>query len=134
RKTQMKLQSDITAAYAEGEHKIVMTYEDIEIDSPYNTYEQKGLPPGPIASPSKEAIDAVLEPEGEDFTAPYFYARPNGETDYADTLDEHKQYVEQYRQEWYDLEEESKKEKKNQKNKMKNQRKKRTIVINQRIN
>jgi len=111
----MKLQSDITAAYAEGEHKIVMTYEDIEIDSPYNTYEQKGLPPGPIASPSKEAIDAVLEPEGEDFTALYFYARPNGETYYADTLDEHKQYVEQYRQEWYDLEEESKKEKKKSK-------------------
>src|SRR5699024_6693098 len=85
--------------------------EDIEIDSPYNTYEQKGLPPGPIASPSKEAIDAVLEPEGEDFTALYFYARPNGETYYADTLDEHKQYVEQDRKEWYDLEEESKKEK-----------------------
>src|SRR5699024_1098748 len=84
--------------------------EDIEIDSPYNTYEQKGLPPGPIASPSKEAIDAVLEPEGEDFTALYFYARPNGETYYADTLDEHKQYVEQYRQEWYDLEEKLKKQ------------------------
>lgn len=104
----MKLQSDITAAYALGEHKIVMTYEDIEIDSPYNTYEQEGLPPGPIAAPSKEAINAVLEPEGEDFTALYFYARPNGETFYSDTLDEHHQYVEQYRQEWYDLEEESK--------------------------
>lgn len=104
----MNLQSDITAAYANGEHKIVMTYEDVEINSPYNTYVQNGLPPGPIASPSKEAIMAVLEPEGEDFTELYFYARPNGETYYAQTLKEHNQYVEQYRQEWYDLEEESK--------------------------
>src|SRR5699024_11367028 len=60
----MKLQSDITAAYAEGEHKIVMTYEDMESDSPYKTYEQKGLPPGPIASPSKEARGAELGAEG----------------------------------------------------------------------
>src|SRR5699024_12503131 len=71
----MKLQSDITAAYAEGEHKIVMTSEAIEIDSPYNTSEQKGLPAGPIASPSKQALDAILEPAGEDFTALYSNAR-----------------------------------------------------------
>ena len=110
----MKLQSDITAAYAEGDHKIVMTYDDIEADSPYNTYVQDGLPPGPIAAPSNEAIDAVLEPD-KDLTALYFYARPNGKTYYADTLEEHNKYVEEYKQEWYDLEKESKDEKKEKK-------------------
>ena len=104
----MKLKSDFTAAYANNEHKIVMTYKDIEVNSPYNTYVQEGLPPGPIAAPSKEAIMGVLEPEGKDFTALYFYARPSGKTYYANTLEEHNKFVNQYKQEWYDLEKESK--------------------------
>lgn len=104
----MKLQSDITAAYANGEHKIVMNYDDIGVDSPYNTYVQEGLPPGPIASPSLNAIKAVLNPEGEDFDYIYFYARPNGKTYYSKTLDEHNKVVDKYREEWYELEKESK--------------------------
>lgn len=104
----MKLQSDITAAYAMGEHKIWMSYADIEVDSPYNTYVREGLPPGPIASPSLEAIDAVVHPEGQDFTELYFYARPSGETFYSKSLDEHNVIVEKYDQEWKDLEKESK--------------------------
>lgn len=108
----MKLQSDITAAYANGEHKIVMSYDDIGVDSPYNTYGQVGLPPGPIASPSTNAIKAVIHPEGNDFDYVYFYARPNGKTYYTKTLDEHKKITEKYRQEWYDLEKENKKKKK----------------------
>lgn len=106
----MKLQSDITAAYANGEHKITMTYDDVEIDSPYNTYNVKGLPPAPIASPSTDAVEAVLDPAGKDFDYTYFYARPDGETHYSKTLDEHKKVVEKYRHEWDELEEESKKE------------------------
>src|SRR5699024_12688358 len=62
----MKLQSDITAAYANGEHKVLMTYDDIETDSPYNTYVQTGLPPGPISSPRDETTQAVVEHEEND--------------------------------------------------------------------
>jgi len=102
----MKLQSDITAAYANREHKVLMTYEDIEIESPYNTYVQAGLPPGPISSPSLQSIDAVLKPEGKDFNELYFYARPSGETYYSHSLEEHTQIKEQYEHEWHELEEE----------------------------
>ena len=102
----MKLQSDITAFYGlkNIEHKAVVTYDDIEVDTPYNTYVIDGLPVGPIASPSKEAIDAVLHPEGDDFTKLFYFSRPNGETFYADTLEEQNKIKEKYRQEWYDLE------------------------------
>lgn len=100
----MKLQSDITAFYG-IEHKAVVTYEDIEIETPYNTYVIDGLPIGPIASPSEEAIDAVLNPEGNDFSKLYYFSRPNGETFYSDTLEEHNQIIKQYRHEWYELEE-----------------------------
>ncbi|MEJ8776386.1 endolytic transglycosylase MltG [Pseudogracilibacillus sp. ICA-222130] len=102
----MKLQSDITAFYGlkNIEHKAVVTYDDIEVDTPYNTYVIDGLPVGPIASPSKEAIDAVLHPEGDDFTKLFYFSRPNGETFYADTLEEHNKIKEKYRKEWYDLE------------------------------
>src|SRR5699024_8200161 len=101
----MKLQSDITAFYG-IEHKAVVTYDDIEIETPYNTYVIDGLPIGPINSPSEEAIDAVLHPEDEDFSKIYYFSRPNGETFYSDTLDEHNQIREEYRQEWYELENE----------------------------
>ncbi|HLR72738.1 MAG TPA: endolytic transglycosylase MltG [Pseudogracilibacillus sp.] len=106
---EMKLQSDITAAYANGEHKVLMTYDDIETDSPYNTYVQTGLPPGPISSPSLESIQAVIEPEGKDFKELYFYARPNGETFYTKSLEEHEQVKKQYEKEWHELEEEQSK-------------------------
>src|SRR5699024_5463905 len=94
----MKLQSDITAFYGlkNLEHKAVVTYDDIEIDTPYNTYVIEGLPVGPIASPSKEAIEAVLHPEGEKFTKIYYFSRPNGETFYSETLEEHNEIKEKY--------------------------------------
>lgn len=99
----MPLQSDITAFYG-LQHKAVVTYEDVKIDTPYNTYVISGLPIGPISSPSIEAINAVLEPEGKDFTKLYYFSRPNGETFYSDTLDEHNRIKEEYRHEWYELE------------------------------
>lgn len=104
----MKLQSDITAFYGlkNLEHKAVVTYDDLEVDTPYNTYVINGLPIGPIASPSMESIEAVLHPEGKDFKKLYYFSRPNGETFYSDTLDEHNQIKEQYRHEWYELENE----------------------------
>lgn len=105
----MKLQSDITAAYANREHKVLMTYDDIGTESPYNTYVQEGLPPGPISSPSLQSIQAVVNPEGKDFDELYFYARPSGETFYTHTLDEHTKIKEQYEHEWHELEEEQSK-------------------------
>src|SRR5699024_3464306 len=80
----MKLQSDITAFYGlkNLEHKAVVTYEDVEVETPYNTYVVDGLPIGPIDSPGEESIDGVLDPEGEDFTKLYYFSRPNGETFY----------------------------------------------------
>lgn len=70
----MLLQSCATVQYALGERKDVLTYEDTAIESPYNTYLHKGLPPAPIASPGKESIEAALFPE----THPYkfFFAIP----------------------------------------------------------
>lgn len=104
----MKLQSDITAFYGlkNLKHKAVVTYDDIEVKTPYNTYVIDGLPIGPIDSPGEEAIDGVLKPEGKDFTKLYYFSRPNGETFYSDTLDEHNQIKEEYRHEWYELENE----------------------------
>lgn len=109
----MKLQSDITAFYGlkHLKHKAVVTYDDVKVDTPYNTYVIDGLPIGPIASPSLESIEAVLEPEGEEFSKLYYFSRPNGETFYADTLDEHNEIKQKYRQEWYDLENKDKKTK-----------------------
>lgn len=102
----MKLQSDITAFYGlkNLEHKAVVTYDDIEIKTPYNTYVIDGLPVGPIASPSTDAIQGLLHPEGKEFTKIYYFSRPNGETFYSDTLKEHEEVISKYRQEWYDLE------------------------------
>ncbi len=101
----MKLQSDITAFYG-LQHKQVVTYEDIKVKTPYNTYVIDGLPVGPISSPSLDAIDAVLEPEGEEFTKLYYFSRPSGETFYSDTLEEHNHIKKEYRHEWYELENE----------------------------
>lgn len=104
----MKLQSDITAFYG-IDHKAVVTYEDIEIETPYNTYVIEGLPIGPIASPSTESIEGVLIPEGDEFANLYYFSRPTGETFYSDSLEEHGRIKEEYRHEWYELEENNEK-------------------------
>ncbi len=84
----MPLQADITVLYGLGEHKERVTYKDLEVDSPYNTYKNKGLPPGPIASPSLKAIDAVLNPEKSDYLY-YFNTQDTGKTIYSKTYEEH---------------------------------------------
>ncbi len=65
------LQIDATIQYAMGERKESLTYADLEIDSPYNTYKYPGLPPGPIANCGLASIRAALTPES---TGYYFYA------------------------------------------------------------
>lgn len=64
---QMKMQSCATVLYALGKHKDKLYYKDLEVKSPYNTYINDGLPPGPIASPSKESIKAALNPDKTDY-------------------------------------------------------------------
>ena len=58
----MLLQADPTVQFAMGKHVARVYYKDLEIDSPYNTYRYKGLPPGPIASPGRPSIEAALYP------------------------------------------------------------------------
>ena len=69
------LQIDATLAYINGGK--VPTAADKEIDSPYNTYKYKGLPPGPIASPGLESIQAAMDPAD---TSYYYYALGDDET------------------------------------------------------
>jgi UPF0755 protein len=83
------LQADPTVQYALGGHRARLMYADIDsvADSPYNTYRNAGLPPGPIASPSTRAIDAALNPADVDYL--YFVARPDGSHIFTRSLEEH---------------------------------------------
>lgn len=83
----MPIQSDTTIQYILGAQKEIITYADTEIQNPYNTYQNPGLPPGPIASPGLSAMKAVLEPEKTDYL--YFVAEKNGYHRFSKTYDEH---------------------------------------------
>ena len=86
----MRLQADPTVTYLqekEGVHKQVVYYKDLKNDSPYNTYRKKGLPPGPICSPSISAIDAALNPANTNFL--FFFAEPAGNHIFTATYEEH---------------------------------------------
>lgn len=91
----MPLQSDITVLYALEQHKEFVTYSDIEVDSPYNLYMYSGITPGPVNSPSLDAIEAVLNPEWSNYY--YFVADlDTGDIYYSATIEEHNVLVEQY--------------------------------------
>ncbi len=104
-KANMLLQADPTVQYAvananpddvdQGYWKKMLTIADLKIDSPYNTYRYKGLPPGPIANPGLASIEAVLEPAKTEYL--YFVATENGTHVFAKTLEEHNQNVAKYR-------------------------------------
>ena len=83
----MPLQTDPTVLYALGEHKDRVLYKDLEVDSAYNTYQNKGLPPGPISNAGKISFVAALSPEDTDFL--YFLATKEGDVIFTKTLDEH---------------------------------------------
>ncbi len=85
----MPLQADPTVQYALGTHQTRLLYAHIDsvADHPYNTYRRAGLPPGPIASPSEGAIDAVLNPADVPYL--YFVARPDGRHIFTQTLADH---------------------------------------------
>lgn len=75
-----KLQIDATVIYALGEHKERLTYDDLEVASPYNTYIIDTLPVGPIASPGREAIRAALAPKTTDYI--YYLYNPEAGNHY----------------------------------------------------
>ena len=95
----MRLQCDPTVIYALeqiGEYKGTLTGADLKFDSPYNTYEHAGLPPGPIGNPGEESLRAAMAPTKTSFL--YFVANRQGGHFFAATLEEHNRNVTKYRQ------------------------------------
>lgn len=84
----MMLQSDPTVMYALGIYRNRVFYSDLNVKSPYNTYRNKGLPPGPICSPGRAAFHAVLFPL-PDSTEMYFVARGDGTHIFSRTWEDH---------------------------------------------
>lgn len=98
----MPLQADPTVQYALGYQdsegrwwKRTVTYDDLRVESPYNTYANAGLPPGPICNPGLAALQAVSAPATSDYY--YFVAVGDGSHVFSRTLDEHNANVRKYR-------------------------------------
>ncbi len=85
------LQCDPTVIYALGEVKRGLTREDLKFRSPYNTYLNRGLPPGPICNPGKAALRAALRPDSSKFL--YFVANGDGGHIFSETLDRHNRAI-----------------------------------------
>ena len=90
----MLLQIDATVIYALGEHKTRVLFRDLEVDSPYNTYKVKGLPPTPIAAPGRAALAAAADPPNNDFLY-YVVVEPDGTHAFARTGAEHQANIRQ---------------------------------------
>ncbi|MDL4841456.1 endolytic transglycosylase MltG [Aquibacillus rhizosphaerae] len=90
----MMLQTDPTVLYALGEHKDRVLYKDLEVESPYNTYQITGLPIGPISNFGESSLISILEPEDTNYM--YFVAANDGEIYFAETYEKHKELVNQY--------------------------------------
>lgn len=86
-KIDMPLQTDPTVLYALGKHKDRVLYADLEVQDPYNTYVNKGLPPGPIAGAGKSSLEAVIDPSQTDYL--FFLADKQGINHFTDSYDQH---------------------------------------------
>jgi UPF0755 protein len=98
----MPLQCDPTVIYAltqRNQYDGNLTHANLQVDSPYNTYRYPGLPPGPIAAPSRTSIEAASRPEQVDYL--YFVSRNDGSHVFARTLDEHNRNVRKYQVEYF---------------------------------
>lgn len=95
------LQADPTVQYALGKHVARVFYKDLEVESPYNTYKHKGLPPGPIASPGKPSIEAALYPANVPYE--YFVAFPDGHHEFRRDLKGHEEAKLRARKAWDSL-------------------------------
>ena len=94
----MMLQCDPTVIYAleqEGRYNGTLAGADLHLNSPYNTYEHTGLPPGPIGNPGEASLRAALQPAQTDFL--YFVANTQGGHFFSATLEEHNRNVTKYR-------------------------------------
>jgi UPF0755 protein len=95
----MPLQSDPTTAYAAADGGVLdrpLTRADLDRDHPFNTYRIRGLPPGPIASPGRDALRATVQPEATEFI--FFVADGTGGHAFARTLEEHNRNVARWRE------------------------------------
>jgi len=88
------MQADPTVIYAlqkAGQYRGNLSRENLQFDSPYNTYRYAGLPPGPIASPGRASLVAAVKPADVDYL--YFVSKNDGTHVFASTLDEHNRNV-----------------------------------------
>jgi len=108
-KDRIALGSDVTIHYVTGIRKMALNSEDLKINSLYNTYQNKGLPLGPICSPSQNAITAALYPDETFIAEKYLYfcsKDPNtGELHFSKTLAEHEEAVKIYAPLWKQFDE-----------------------------
>lgn len=94
----MPLELDATLQYALAKYGQRMLYRDKEVDSPYNTYKNRGLPPGPISNPGTAALRAAIDPANKDYL--FFVSNADGETHtFSSTMHEHTRAVARYRRE-----------------------------------
>jgi UPF0755 protein len=91
----MRLQADPTIQYALGHHVGRVYYKDLAVKSPYNTYVNKGLPPGPIASPGVASLAAAANPANVPYL--YFVASKDGHHEFRMTLEQHTSAIRQVR-------------------------------------
>jgi UPF0755 protein len=91
----MKLEADPTVQYALPEFKKRLTYDDLHVKSPYNTYIIKGLPPGPINNPSISSIKAAISPEKHNYI--FFVATGEGGHTFTENYADHLKAVDVYR-------------------------------------
>ena len=103
-KAGMKLESDVTVHYVTGVRKMALTNSELSVNNPYNTYVNKGLPPGPICNPSPAAIRAALYPDETMVAQNYLFfcakEPESGELYFSRTLAEHERAVNAYRSSW----------------------------------
>ena len=90
----MKLQSDPTVIYGSENFSGTLTKKDLKTPTPYNTYAISGLPPGPICSPGRESLQAVLAPAATSYL--YFVSRNDGSHHFSTSLREHNRAVRKY--------------------------------------
>ena len=86
-RARMRLQADPTVLYALGRHQSRVLFRDLEVKSPYNTYRNDGLPPGPIAAPGAASLEAAVYPAQVPYL--FFVAAPDGHHEFRRTMREH---------------------------------------------
>jgi UPF0755 protein len=94
----MRLEADPTVQYALPVYQKRLLYKHLAVESPYNTYRNKGLPPGPIGAPGAASIHAALYPANTSYL--YFVAYPDGHHEFRMTLDQHQLASRQARRAW----------------------------------